>query len=248
LALRLGVLTREISPEMVDAVVEQAGRRERRRRRLPAASVVYFVLGLCLFSSADSLVPPGYRSVMRWLSNGLRNLHGNPPVTSSALTKARQRLGAQPLELLFGCLRGPLGSPDTPGVFAFGLRLVCWDGTGLDLADTPANEQGFGRLQGGSPQIRLLTRACQIWRTMFAVVDRRWPDRLLPLVTSLVTSHVELRPGVTQGVRGWGTVAGAVPPLRGAGRTAERAGGGRTGRTRLSTQCRSSTCVVHMSK
>jgi hypothetical protein len=157
LALRLGVLTREISPELVDAVVEQAGRRERRRRLLPAASVVYFVLGLCLFSSADSLVPPGYRSVMRWLSNGLRNLHGNPPASSSALTKARQRLGAQPLELLFGCLRGPLGRPDTPGVFAFGLRLVCWDGTGLDLADTPANEQGFGRLQGGSPQIRLLT-------------------------------------------------------------------------------------------
>lgn len=157
LALRLGVLTREISPELVDAVVEQAGRRERRRRLLPAATVVYFVLGLCLFSSADSMVPPGYRSVMRWLSNGLRHLHGSAPASSSALTKGRQRLGAEPLQLLFARLRGPLGSADTPGVFAFGLRLVAWDGTGLDLADTPGNEEAFGRLQGGSPQIRLLT-------------------------------------------------------------------------------------------
>jgi hypothetical protein len=157
LALRLGVLTREISPELVDAVVEQAGRREQRRRLLPAATVVYFVLGLCLFSSADSMVPPGYRSVMRWLSNGLRHLNGPHLVSSSALTKARQRLGVQPLELLFTRLRGPLGDPDTAGVFAFGLRLVAWDGTGLDLADTPQNEEAFGRLQGGSPQIRLLT-------------------------------------------------------------------------------------------
>jgi Insertion element 4 transposase N-terminal/Transposase DDE domain len=157
LALRLGVLTREIGPELVDAVVEAAGRRERRRRLLPAATVVYFVLGLCLFSGADSMVPPGYRSVMRWLSNGLRHLHADAPASSSALTKARQRLGAQPLELLFGRLRGPLGKADTPGVFAFGLRLVSWDGTGLDLADTPGNEEAFGRLQGGSPQIRLLT-------------------------------------------------------------------------------------------
>lgn len=157
LALRLGVLTREISPELVDAVVEQTGRCEQRRRLLPAATVVYFVLGLCLFSGAGSMVPPGYRSVMRWLSNGLRHLNGGQLATSSALTKARQRLGAQPLQLLFTRLRGPLGSPDTAGVFAFGLLLVAWDGTGLDLADTPQNEEAFGRLQGGSPQIRLLT-------------------------------------------------------------------------------------------
>ena len=37
---------------------------------------MYFVLGLCLFSGADSMGPPGYRSVMRWLTNGLRHLDG----------------------------------------------------------------------------------------------------------------------------------------------------------------------------
>ena len=136
LAVRLGVLTREISPELVDEIVAATGRRERRRRLLPAAAVVYFVLGLSLFSGSDSLVPPGYRSVMRWLSNGLRHLPGTLLASTSALIKARQRLGAEPLQLLFARTRGPLGGTHTPGAFAFERRLVAWDGTGLDLAWT----------------------------------------------------------------------------------------------------------------
>lgn len=152
----LGVLTEEIPPEFVDEVVELSGCGEKRHRLLPARAVVYFVLGLCLFSGADSAAPPGYRSVMRWLTNGLRHLHGLALPTSSALTKARQRLGSKPLELLFDLRRGPLAGPGTKGAFAFGLRLVAWDGTGLDAADTPENAAEFGVTQGGNPQVRLL--------------------------------------------------------------------------------------------
>jgi hypothetical protein len=152
----LGVLTGEVSPGLVDEVIELAGCREKRRRLLPARTVVYFVLGLCLFSGADSMGPPGYRSVMRWLTNGLRHPGGVVLPTSSALTRARQRLGARPLELLFGLRRGPLAVAGTPGAFAFGLRLVAWDGTGIDAAGTPANAAAFGRVQGGGPQLRLL--------------------------------------------------------------------------------------------
>ena len=54
----LGVLTGEISPDLVDEVIERAGCREKRRRLLPTRTVVYFVLGLCLFSGADSMGPP----------------------------------------------------------------------------------------------------------------------------------------------------------------------------------------------
>ena len=53
------MLTGEISPGLVDEVIELAGCREKRRRLLPARTVVYFVLGLCLFSGADSMGPPG---------------------------------------------------------------------------------------------------------------------------------------------------------------------------------------------
>jgi hypothetical protein len=152
----LGVLTGEISPGLVDEVIGLAGCREKRIRLLPARTVVYFVLGLCLFSGADSMGPPGYRPVMRWLTNGLRHLDGVVLPTSSALTRARQRLGARPLELLSGLRRGPLAAAGTPGAFAFGLRLVAWDGTGIDAADTPANAAAFGGARGGGPQLRLL--------------------------------------------------------------------------------------------
>lgn len=155
--VRLGILTREIFPELVDRVVAQAGRGEARARLLPARSVVYFVLALCLFSGADSMAPPGYRSVMRWLTNGLRHVHGGVLPTSPALTKARQRLGFEPLKLLFDCKRGPLAGAVVPGAFAFGLRLVAWDGTGIDTPDTPSNAEAFGRVgTGGNPQLRLL--------------------------------------------------------------------------------------------
>jgi Insertion element 4 transposase N-terminal/Transposase DDE domain len=157
LPLRLGVLTEQISPGLVDEVVIEAGRMQRRFRLLPARAVVYFVLGLCLFSGADSARPPGYRSVLRSLTNGLRHLTGIGLPTSAALTKARQRVGERPLQLLFARLAGPLAAADAPGAFAIGRRVVAWDGTCIDADDSEANITQFGRSSGGGhPQLRLL--------------------------------------------------------------------------------------------
>jgi hypothetical protein len=55
----------------------------------------------------------------------------------------------------------PLASQDTPGAFAFGLRLMAIDGTLEDVNDTPANAQYFGRISQGQtsspyPQLRCL--------------------------------------------------------------------------------------------
>lgn len=61
--LGLGVLTCQISPETVNEVIESSGCREKRRRLLPAQTVIYFVLGLCLFSGADSMAH--YRDTAR---------------------------------------------------------------------------------------------------------------------------------------------------------------------------------------
>jgi len=44
------VLTRVFPPDLVDRVVKEAGRTEQRQRLLPARVVVYYVLGLSLFS------------------------------------------------------------------------------------------------------------------------------------------------------------------------------------------------------
>ena len=155
------MLTRVFPPELVDGVVAESGRTERRHRLLPARVVVYYVLALALF--ADS----SYEEVMRQLVEGLSWESGwrswwEVP-SKVAIYKARQRLGREPLELLFRAVARPLASEATQGAFYRGLRLVSLDGTCLDVADTEANVAEFGRPGssrreggGGFPQLRLV--------------------------------------------------------------------------------------------
>ena len=64
----LGVLTRLVHRDLVDEVLAETGRTERRRRLLPARVVVYFVLAMTLFFD------DAYEEVMRKLVEGLRFL------------------------------------------------------------------------------------------------------------------------------------------------------------------------------
>ncbi|MFK4196965.1 transposase domain-containing protein [Streptomyces sp. NPDC033754] len=45
--MRIGILTKVFTAELVDAAIAKHDRAERRRRLLPARLVVYFVLALC---------------------------------------------------------------------------------------------------------------------------------------------------------------------------------------------------------
>ncbi|MGD6747645.1 IS4 family transposase [Streptomyces sp. BH106] len=138
----LGLLTWVYPPGLVDRVVAACGRSEQRRRLLPARLVVYFVLGLALFS------PAPYLDVMRHLVAGLRGLgllgDWHVPAKSS-LFRARQRLGSEPLRVLFAATAKPLATEATPGAFWRGLRILAVDGTCWDVADSEANQAAFGR-------------------------------------------------------------------------------------------------------
>ena len=159
--ISIGVLTRVFPPELVDRVVGEAGRREQRQRLLPARVVVYYVLGLALFSHAS------YEEVMRMLVDGLAWQSGwqrrwQVP-TKAALFKARARLGVEPLKALFEQVAVPLARSGTAGAFYRDWRVMSVDGTCLDVADTTANEEAFGRPGwgrgtgvGAFPQIRLV--------------------------------------------------------------------------------------------
>jgi hypothetical protein len=159
--ISIGVLTRVFPPELVDRVVAEAGRTERRQRLLPARVVVYYVLGLALFSHAS------YEEVMRMLVDGLSWQSGwrrpwRVP-TKAALFQARKRLGHEPLRALFEQVAEPLATPATAGAFYREWRLMSIDGTCLDVADTPANAKAFGRPGSGRgsgagafPQIRVV--------------------------------------------------------------------------------------------
>ncbi len=159
--ISIGVLTRVFPPEVVDRAITETGKTERRQRLLPARVVVYYVLGLALFSHC------AYEEVMRMLVEGLSWSEGwaaawNVP-TKAALFKARQRLGPEPLEVLYRSCAVPLATEQTPGAFYRGWRLMSIDGSCLDVADTAANEAEFGRPGskrvdgvGAFPQIRVV--------------------------------------------------------------------------------------------
>jgi hypothetical protein len=67
---------------------------------------------------------------------------------ASAFVYRRYQLGVQPVQALFERLARPIATAQTPGAFAFGLRLMALDGTIEDVPDTPANAAAFGRQHG----------------------------------------------------------------------------------------------------
>jgi hypothetical protein len=131
---------------LVDAAVAATGVGQRRLRLLPSRVVVLFVLGLALFST------DGYVQVWRQLVSGWPGLSRLCP-TRSAFTKARRRIGEAPLVWLFTQLRGSRADAHLPGVCMFGLRVVAWDGTKLQVPDTAANAAAFGRDRGGGGRV-----------------------------------------------------------------------------------------------
>lgn len=178
----IGALTSTFPPELVDRVVAVTDTRELRRRLLPARLVVYFVLALWLFRGRNC----GYGLVLGKLVHALYHrrrgrelLEGRldpdgwvdagagrrwRPPNISSLARARARLGADPLHMLFDQVAGPVGTIDTPGVFCCGLRMVSVDGSTTDVPDTPANHEHFGRPStagraGAFPQVRWLAAA-----------------------------------------------------------------------------------------
>ncbi|MFD4433615.1 transposase domain-containing protein [Nocardia sp. NPDC058497] len=130
----LGVLPRVVGPDLVDEVLAQTGRVEKRRRLLPARVVVYFVLALTLFFDDP------YEEVMRKLVEGLRFLRAGDTdwqvPTSPALCKARARLGEEPVRELFGWVAVPLAGAGTPDAWLAGRRVMAIDGVQMTLPTT----------------------------------------------------------------------------------------------------------------
>jgi len=159
----IGVLTRVFPPDLVDEVIATAGRTERRHRSLPARVMAYFAIGMGLYSEGS------YEDVLTQLTDGLSWASGWEQSFSlpskSAIFQARVRLGSEPLEALFARVAKPLGTPGMAGVWLAGRRLVAIDGSCLDVADTPANAEFFGRpgasrgQKSAFPQARMVALA-----------------------------------------------------------------------------------------
>jgi hypothetical protein len=142
--VEIGVLTRTFPPGLVDAVIDEAKAREQRKRSLPARLTTYLVLAMCCGGST------AMRRCCGSCWTGWRRRGGGPGgpdeadvAWSGSITKARARLGPDPLRLLFARVAGPTGSPEMPGCFWRGWRLSVIDGSTMDVADSKENRAAF---------------------------------------------------------------------------------------------------------
>nr|WP_307841676.1 transposase domain-containing protein [Streptomyces endocoffeicus] len=118
----LGELTQVVDFALVDAVLEETGTVRKRVRLLPSRVVVYFVLALALFERC------GYRAVWSKPVASLDALALVRPCTS-ALCRARRRVGAAPFQALFETLAGPVaGYPFLLRLRSAGAEFLCRSG------------------------------------------------------------------------------------------------------------------------
>ncbi len=155
--ISLGVIAKSFPMETVRAVLAATGTASRRQRDLPAHVVVYYVIALALYMQSST------REVLRCLLEGVQWLLGPGATVSvagkSGISKARTRVGWQPLQHLHDALVRPVAVPATKGAWYRHWQLVSLDGSTLDVADEAANAEAFGRptaSRGASafPQLR----------------------------------------------------------------------------------------------
>jgi hypothetical protein len=193
----IGVLARTFTNDLVDEVIDTADVREVRYRRLPARLVVLFVLACWLFMRS------GYGLVLAKLVDALAvggpGWGGWQSPTTASITKAKARLGPEPLRLLFDRVKGPQGTAITPGVFWRELRVVTMDGFTCDVSDTVENSAFFGRGANGSgtpnpyPQLRSVALAEGGTRALIHAAYGPFRTGEQTLAVDVVTA---LRPGM----------------------------------------------------
>ncbi len=141
-AMALEALERIVPPDLVQAAATAAAVPTQRRRQLPSDVTLLLCLAMGLWTREALPV------VLHKMTHGLR-LFGRDPdralASKSAISQARDRLGARAVVALFHQVCRPLATLQTPGAFLCGLRLLALDGTTEDVPDSPATVRAFGR-------------------------------------------------------------------------------------------------------
>jgi Insertion element 4 transposase N-terminal/Transposase DDE domain len=157
----LGVLASSVPRDVIDDAVAAAGRQAKRSDgKLPPHVMVYFAMAMALFADDD------YEEVAARLAGTLGSWGcwdarwGLP--TSGGITRARERLGCEPLAGIFARVAVPVADQLTRGAFLGAWRLMSIDGFEWDVPDTPGNAAAFGYPAGGRerpafPKVRVVT-------------------------------------------------------------------------------------------
>jgi transposase IS4-like protein/DDE family transposase len=153
-------LRTQVGIEWVQEALKRTGTETIRRRKLPNEAVVWLVVGIALFRdrSIDSVVKDLGLAVAE--AKGRRSPTGSP-LSSAAVANARVRIGMEPLLELYTLLSEQwVAECDAQNQWR-GLRLFALDGSSLRIADTPANQEVYGRpgskrSEAGYPQARVV--------------------------------------------------------------------------------------------
>jgi hypothetical protein len=140
---RFDELRRHIDARWIEEALAATGTATVRRRRLPAEQVVWVVIGMALFRnlSIERLVD----DLDLALPTERREL-----VAKSGITQARQRLGEEPMAMLFALLAAEWATASAVEHRWRGLLLYGADGTTMRVADSVENRAAFGGQSGGA--------------------------------------------------------------------------------------------------
>lgn len=147
---RLAGLRKVISSAVIEQALSDTGKVGQRACKLSHRVTLWVVLAMGVLTDLP---------IRQVFKHARRMRHGDTTPSRSNLCEARQRLGVAAVQRVFDLVVKPLATPNAPGTFYHGLRLMGIDGTVLDVPDTPANEARFGRSSGGRgdsafPQVR----------------------------------------------------------------------------------------------
>lgn len=149
------LFSRTLDIDWVRRVLAATGTGSVRKRKLPAEAVVWLVIGMALLRDRS------IDEVVRHLDLGLPDLKKSEAVSRGAVIQARDRLGCEPLAVLFAETAQRWAGDAANTLRWRGLAVYGVDGTTMLIPDTEENETVFGRpLSGRSagayPQLRLV--------------------------------------------------------------------------------------------
>jgi hypothetical protein len=136
-------LIQHFDPVWIEEAVQTTGTATIRRRRLPAERTVWLMLGMAVLRDLP------ITEVARQLEVALPGRDGSRTVAPSALTQARTRLGAEPMEWLFLRSAEAWAGASADGDRWRGLALYGVDGSTLRVADSAENRAHFGGQDSG---------------------------------------------------------------------------------------------------
>lgn len=151
----LKAITRTLSFREIRQVLHETKRESRRRRSLPAPLTVLLVILMGLFRRTSYVNLMGKIQGTTWARHWK---NGRIPAPTS-LSQARDRVGIEPLRLLYERIVAAILAR-YPGMVFHGRRVFGLDGATCKTADTKANHKRFGR-PGASrgraayPQLRI---------------------------------------------------------------------------------------------